>query len=120
MRLTFVQLSRFALRWAQLKLTDEDLQALEQMLLRNPEAGAVVAGTGGLRKVRFAPPSHRTGKSGALRVGYAYIRVASAIYLLAVYPKNEQANLTAAEKAEARKLIEIIRRAAEEQIKGED
>jgi hypothetical protein len=108
MHLTFVQLSRFALRWAQLKLNDEDLQALERMLLRNPNAGAVVAGTGGLRKVRFAPPSRHTGKSGAFRVGYTYFQTADTIYLLAIYPKNEQANLTAAEKAEAKKIIQFI------------
>jgi hypothetical protein len=110
MRLAFVQLSRFAARWTQLKLTDDDLRALEQMLLRNPDAGAVVAGTGGLRKVRFAPPSRHMGKSGAFRVGYAYFRVADTVYFLAIYPKNEQANLAAAEKAEVRKMIEIIGR----------
>lgn len=76
--------------------------------MRNPDAGAVVGGTGGLRKVRFAPPSRHAGKRGAFRVGYAYFRNADAIYLLAIYPKNEQANLTPAEKAEARKLIEKI------------
>jgi hypothetical protein len=110
MHLTFVQLPRFASRWAQLRLTDDDLRALEQMLLANPTAGAVVAGTGGLRKVRFAPPSRHTGKSGAFRVGYTYFRTADAIYLLAVFPKNEQANFTAAEKSEARMLIERIAR----------
>jgi hypothetical protein len=78
MRLTFVQLSRFAARWSQLRLTDEDLRALEQLLLRNPDAGAVVAGTGGLRKVRFAPPSRHIGKSGAFRIGYAYFRTVDA------------------------------------------
>jgi hypothetical protein len=110
MQLTFVQLARFAARWTRLKLTDEDLRALEQLLLRDPNAGAAVAGTGGLRKVRFAPPSRNVGKSGAFRVGYAYFRTAEAVYLLAIFPKNEQANLTAAEKAEARKLIELIGR----------
>ena len=111
MELTFVQLPRFASRWAKLRLNDDDLQALERILLRNPEAGTGVAGTGGLRKVRFAPPSRHVGKSGAFRVGYTYFRTAEAVYLLAIYPKNEQANLTAAEKAESRKLIEIIGRA---------
>jgi hypothetical protein len=110
MQLTFVQLSRFAARWAKLRLNDDDLRALEQMLLRNPDAGAVVAGTGGLRKVRFAPPSRHVGKSGAFRVGYAYFHTADTVYLLAIYPKNEQANFTATEKTEARKLIEWISR----------
>lgn len=110
MHLTFVQLARFESRWARLKLTDEDLRALEQVLLRNPEAGAVVPGTSGLRKVRFAPPSRHVGKSGAFRVCYIYFRMAQAVYLLAIYPKNEQANLTSQEKAAARQLIEIISR----------
>jgi hypothetical protein len=110
MQLTFVQLARFAARWAQLKLTDGDLRVLEYTLLRNPNAGAVVAGTGGLRKLRFAPPSRRVGKSGAFRVGYTYFRAAETVYLLAIYPKNHQANLTPAEKAEARTLIEFIGR----------
>jgi hypothetical protein len=106
--MTFVQLARFADRWAQLKLTDVDLQSLEKTLMSNPDAGAVVAGTGGLRKVRFAPPSRHVGRRGGFRVGYTYYRKAEAVYLLAIYPKNEQANLTAAEKTEARKLIEFI------------
>src|SRR5665213_667144 len=110
MHVTFVQLPRFAARWAQLKLTDVDLQSLEMMLIHNPDAGAVVAGTGGLRKVRFAPPSRNRGKSGAMRVGYAYFRTADAIYLLAIYPKNQQANFTASEKSEMRKVTEFISR----------
>jgi hypothetical protein len=110
MQLTFVQLPPFAARWAQLRLKDDDLRSLENMLLRNPNAGAVMAGTGGLRKVRFAPPSRHVGKSGALRVGYAYFRNADTVYLLAVYPKNEQPNLTAAEKADVRKWIELVGR----------
>lgn len=108
MQLTFVQLPRFTLRWAQYRLNDDDLRALEQALLGDPNAGAVVGGTGGLRKLRFAPPSHHTGKRGAFRVGYTYFRNADTVYLLAIYPKNDQANLTAAEKAEVKKLIEFI------------
>lgn len=84
--------------------------ALERALLHDPDAGAVVGGTGGLRKVRFAPPSRHVGKSGAFRVAYVYFRTAEAVYLLAIFPKNEKANLSAAEKAEARKLIEGIAR----------
>ena len=86
------------------------MQALEQMLLQNPDVGVVVPGTGGLRKVRFAPRSRHQGKSGSFRVGYAHFRLPDAIYFLAIYPKNEQANLTAAEKAEARQIIEFISR----------
>ncbi|HUB24104.1 MAG TPA: type II toxin-antitoxin system RelE/ParE family toxin [Tepidisphaeraceae bacterium] len=110
MLLTFVQLPRFAARWDRLELNDDDLRSLESAILRDPDAGAVIPGTGGLRKIRFAPPSRHTGKSGAFRVCYVYFRTAEAIYLLAIYPKNEQANLTAQQKSEAKSLIEFIGR----------
>jgi hypothetical protein len=57
MRLTLVQLAAFADKWRNMKLTDADLQALENQLMQNPAAGDVVPSTGGLRKLRFAPPS---------------------------------------------------------------
>lgn len=69
----------------------------------------VVAGTGGLRKMRFAPPSRRTGKSGAFRVIYGYFPQFAHVYLILIYGKNEQDNLTADEKSACRGLIaEII------------
>jgi hypothetical protein len=77
--------------------------------MKQPEAGDVMQGTGGLRKVRFAPPSLHTGKSGAYRVGYAYFRTAAAIVLLVIFPKSAQPNLTAAEKAQFKKLMASLR-----------
>ena len=71
MHLSFIHIAAFTKRWRQLGLTDEDLQMLEQQLIEQPEAGDVMQGAGGLRKVRFAPPSLHRGKSGALRVGGA-------------------------------------------------
>ncbi len=85
MELTFIQLSGFANKWRKIRLSDEDLQALERQLRDNPEAGDVIRGTSGLRKVRFAPPSRHTGKSGAFRVAYGYFRVASTIYLFVIF-----------------------------------
>src|SRR5690606_32693397 len=76
MQLTFVQLTGFVSEWKHFRLTDEDLRALERQLLVEPEAGAVMTGTGGLRKIRFAPPSRGSGKSGAFRVAYIYLPVA--------------------------------------------
>jgi hypothetical protein len=80
MTLSFVYLPLFEAKRKRLRLSDEDVQAFEQLLLRDPETGAVIGGTGGVRKVRFAPPSWHTGKSGATRVIYAYVVVASTIY----------------------------------------
>jgi hypothetical protein len=61
----FVQLAPFSAGWDRLGLDDDDLAALEEMLESRPEAGPVVRGAGGVRKVRFAGPDARRGKSGA-------------------------------------------------------
>jgi hypothetical protein len=108
MRRTFIQLSRFVAKWRSLKLTDADLSALESLLMGNPDAGEVMAGTGGVRKVRFAPPSRHTGKSGAFRVAYAYFHIGETVYLLAIFGKNEQENFTAAQKAELKAMMKVL------------
>jgi hypothetical protein len=111
MELTFVQLSGFAREWRHWRLSDDDLRALEAMLLENPDAGAVVPGTGGMRKVRFAPPSRRSGKSGAYRVGYAFFRAADTVILVTIFAKSDKGNLSAAEKAHVKRIIESFKRA---------
>ena len=82
MRLTLIQLSAFVAKWSKLKLSDEDLQSLEGALIADPQAGDPIPGTGGLRKLRFAPPSRHTGKRGAFRVIYAFIVPGDAVYLI--------------------------------------
>jgi hypothetical protein len=98
MRLTLVQLATFVDKWRKMKLTDEDLQALEGLLIENPMAGSVVPGAGGLRKMRFAPPSWHTGKRGGTRIYYAYIVLGEVVYLFTLYGKNEQADISRDEK----------------------
>jgi len=66
-------------------------------------------GTGGLRKIRFAPPSWNTGKSGATRACYAIFSEAEACVLFTIFAKNEQPNLTAAQKREMQRLLRAIR-----------
>jgi hypothetical protein len=70
--------------------------------MESPDAGVVMAGTGGVRKIRFAPPSWNTGKSGATRVCYALFAAFDTVYLLTMFGKNRQANLTADEKKNVR------------------
>jgi len=108
MRLTLIQLSTFAAKWSKLGLTDEDLQSLENMLIANPEAGRVIPGTGGLRKLRFAPRSWHTGKRGVSRVIYAFIVPGAAVYLFTLYGKNEQSDLTPDEKQVFRQVLERL------------
>jgi hypothetical protein len=111
--MTFGQIASFLREWRRLRLTDEDLQALETLIMERPEAGQVMQGTGGLRKIRFAPPSWRTGKSGATRVCYVYFVSAAWCELLMIFSKNQKPNLSAAEKARARQYIADLRRQLE-------
>ena len=108
MRLTLVQLSAFAAKWSKLGLSDADLRSLEGMLLDDPEAGDVIAGTGGLRKLRFAPPAWHTGKRGACRVIYAFIDSADTVYLFTLYTKNQQADLSPEEKKTVRQVLQRL------------
>src|SRR3954470_20377991 len=85
--LSFVYLGSFLDDWADLGLSETDLEALERALLDRPEAGAVVQGTGGLRKLRFAPARSGRGKSGSERVCYALFPRPGLVLMVAVYGK---------------------------------
>jgi hypothetical protein len=87
-------------------LTAEELRALEGALLDHPESGALVPGTGGVRKVRFALPGG--GKSGGARVLYVYARSACRVYFLLAYPKNVRATLGQGEKNALRKWVQTL------------
>lgn len=74
----------------------------------HPESGPVMRGTGGLQKARFSPESMAVGKSGALRVCFAVFRQYSRIYLVTFFSKNEADNLSAAERASAKSMLETV------------
>ena len=50
---TFIEVPLFSKRWKEIGLGEDELQALQIMLLKDPESGPVMEGTGGIRKVRF-------------------------------------------------------------------
>lgn len=102
----FIELPSFRLRWKSLGLSDDDLKNLEKELLDNPKVGDVLQGTGGVRKMRFAFP-HR-GKSGSVRVIYVDFEVYERIYLITVFQKADQGNLSKAERNDLKKLVEIL------------
>src|SRR5687768_15932561 len=71
--LLFVELDEFSDDWDGLGLDpDDDMWELCTQIMHSPTAAPVSQGTGGLRKLRFVPSSWSSGKSGAIRVCYAY------------------------------------------------
>ena len=103
---TFIQTRLFTRSWAALGFNDEDLRRLENQLLQNPKIGAVIRGTGKMRKMRFAFEGR--GKSGSTRVCYVDFEIKETIYLLAVFAKNELENLTKEERNHLNKQIDIL------------
>ncbi|MDE6425467.1 MAG: type II toxin-antitoxin system RelE/ParE family toxin [Ruminococcus sp.] len=102
----FVIMPEFEKQWAKMGLNDNDLKRLQYELLENPATGAVMQGTGGLRKLRFA--FENQGKSGSARVVYVDFTVYEKIFLITAYPKNEKDNLSKAERNDIKKLIEAL------------
>lgn len=89
-------------------LQDRDLLILEEALLKNPQIGDVMEGTGGARKMRIQLEGR--GKSGGGRVIYLDVFEQENLYLLFAYPKNVQTDLTSDQKKAIRKMIEAIRK----------
>ena len=74
-------------------LSDDDYARLQGALIEAPERGAVVPGSGGVRKLRWAQPGR--GKRGGVRVIY-YARIREGvIWMLTIYAKNEEENIPA-------------------------
>lgn len=103
--LGFARLSSFDKAWSDLGMDDDDLQSLERMILDHPGIGAVMEGTGGLRKARFASSRSNRGKSGAVRVCYALFPEFGMVFLILVFGKGDKANLDASEKIAIKRLL---------------
>lgn len=98
-----VETRRFSAKIGDL-LSDEDYRALQLQLVRHPTVGAVIPGTGGLRKLRWATQGR--GKRGGARVIYFWHAKSHHILMLFIYPKNERTDLTAKQRETLRRVIE--------------
>jgi hypothetical protein len=90
---------------------DDVLLEIENDLLENPERGPVIEGTAGVRKARVADPARGKGKRGGFRYMYYYIERDGQIFLLMIFSKNEQADLTAQQKKLLKQAIVGLREA---------
>jgi hypothetical protein len=79
-------------------------------LLANPHRGQIAQGLAGIRKARTTNPGRKKGKRGGYRYLYLYLEHRSHIHLLFLLDKNEQADLSPAERSRVRELIGKIKK----------
>ncbi len=85
-------------------LSDEEYRQLQQQLVARPDAGKLIPGSGGLRKLRWAMGGH--GKRGGLRIIYYWAKASDQILMLFVYPKPEREDLTPAQLRMLKRIID--------------
>ena len=106
LKILFLEDEDFA-KLAEQYLGDEGMATLQNELSANPDAGDLVSGTGGARKIRVALQGR--GKSGGARVIYYFRDSRNAIFFLSLYPKNKKSDLTPKEKEAIKEQIRTIK-----------
>jgi hypothetical protein len=102
---TIAELPEFTRNAASL-LSRNEAQQLIAHLAVNPLAGALIVGTGGIRKLRWAREG--MGKSGGVRVIYYYHDERIPLYLLSIFGKNQKTNISKTEANELAKLVKLL------------
>ena len=103
--ITLVELPEFQ-KHAEDLLGEEELSALKDYLAYHPDAGDLMPGTGGVRKLRWKASGR--GKRGGSRVIYYFQDMRFPILLLTIFAKNVKTDLTKAQQNELRGLVELI------------
>lgn len=94
------------IRQAEKLLTVAERQDVLSYLAAHPKSGDLIEGTGGIRKLRWGRGGR--GKSGGVRVIYYYHSELMPVYLITLFAKNEQENLSKAERNELAKLVDVL------------
>ena len=100
---SFIETKLFT-RLVQEYLTDDEYRELQKLLIEQPGCGAVIRGTGGVRKLRWGAPGR--GKRGGYRVIYYPKLEQGVIWMLTLYPKNVKDTIPAHLLREIRKEVE--------------
>ncbi|MDH0493355.1 type II toxin-antitoxin system RelE/ParE family toxin [Comamonas aquatica] len=104
MKAVFVELPAFE-RYRADYLDDQNFRSLQDSLMKDPEAGDVIEGTGGLRKVRHADLRRGKGKRGGLRVIYYWWGGKNQFWLFTLYDKDEMDDLSPKQKAALKTML---------------
>lgn len=108
--LTFVQLDPFVAAWKRMRLTDDDLRALESLITADPDGPPVVPGTGGVREVRFSSDRWSRGKSGGARVYFSHFPRHGIVALVFAHAKNVSENIPQTQRKSIKATIDEIHR----------
>ena len=100
---TFIETKLFT-RLVQDYLPDQEYGQLQNVLMANPEAGDVIPGSGGVRKLRWRAAGR--GKRGGFRVIYFVKATLRIFWMLTIYPKNVRDNIPASILRQIRKEVE--------------
>lgn len=101
--MVFIETSIFT-RQIQILITDDQLRALQEWIAASPDAGNLIKGSGGCRKLRWN--STASGKRGGIRVIYYWMKDRDIVLLLLAYAKSRTDNLS---QAQIRMLGEIVK-----------
>ena len=86
-------------------LDDAEFRRLQTALIRDPESGDLMPGTGGFRKLRWSDARRGKGKRGGLRVIYYVLAADEQVWLFTIYDKGESKDLTAQQCRSLRRAI---------------
>lgn len=114
--ITVAEVDPFAATARQAELTEDERRDITVFLAHNPDFGDVIPGTGGLRKLRW--PGKGKGKRGGYRVVYYFFNEAIPVYLLAIYPKNQQIDLTPQQRTRLTALAAQLKAEANKRTRG--
>ena len=102
----FIRLETFEKQCYEVGLPEDDVLAIELILLDNPAIGTLIQGTGGIRKFRYPLPN--IGKSSGARVVYVDYAYYEKNYLIAVFAKSEMENLSKEQRNELKSLSGVL------------
>jgi hypothetical protein len=103
MRRTFIETTSFSRRVD--RAGSAALRDVQAQIMKDPDAGKLMPGTGGLRKLRMPDPGRGKGKRGGIRVVYLDLADRNRTYLLALYDKDAQDDLSQEEKKTLKALV---------------
>jgi hypothetical protein len=105
MKKLFIETSEFTAKASRF-LDDDNYRELQVLLMSAPDAGKVIPGCGGMRKIRLGDPRRQKGRRGGMRILYLHVPEHDWIFLIELYDKGERDDLNPKQKKSLRQIAE--------------